>query len=298
MKILLDMGHCLRNSDTGTQGCGKREEVCTREIGYKVKSKMEKLGHTVIICSCDSASSVGESLAYRVNKAKANGGDLYISIHLNSCDGGHGVEIFTYGVKHFNEADNILKNFVSLGLSNRGIKDGSGLYVIRNTPMKSMLVECCFMNDAHDMKIYNSDKMSDAIVKGITGKTVNITPSAPEKPIAKPSAPSKIVNTNTGNNWIRRLQAECNNQGFSNQKVDGYFGESTLNGCPMMREGATGNLTRLLQEKLNALTYNTNGVDGIYGSTTRNAIFNYQANHGLSADGICGKDTWREVIKQ
>lgn len=103
---------------------------------------------------------------------------------------------------------------------------------------------------------------------------------------------------NTGNDWIRRLQAECNRQGFSNQKVDGYFGVNTVNGCPTMRQGARGNLTRLLQEKLNKLTYNTNGVDGIYGSTTFNAICNYQSNHGLSRDGICGKGTWAELIKQ
>jgi len=113
------------------------------------------------------------------------------------------------------------------------------------------------------------------------------------------SETSKTANTvNTGNSWIRRLQAECNKQGFSKQKVDGWYGENTLNGCPLVKQGARGNITRLLQEKLNKLTYNTNGIDGIYGSTTHNAIFNYQSNHGLSADGICGKDTWRKIIQQ
>ena len=120
------------------------------------------------------------------------------------------------------------------------------------------------------------------LVKGYNN-TTNIRPSAP---------------ATGGDDWIRRLQAECNNQGFSNQKVDGYYGENTVNSCPMVKPGATGTITRLLQEKLNALTYNTNGIDAIYGPTTRNAVFNYQNNHHLSADGICGKNTWREIIKQ
>ena len=297
MKILLDMGHCLRGYDTGTQGYGKTEQACTREIGYKLKAKMEALGHTVIICSCDSSNGVLESLAYRVNTANNTGGDLYIAIHLNS-GGGYGTEIFTYGAKVFAEATRTLDGFIALEFTNRGIKDGSHLYVIRNTKMKSMLVECCFM-DTNDMKKYNADNFADCIVKGITGQAVNIPkPTAPTDKVTVIVKPSKPAQTNTGNDWIRRLQAECNKQGFSNQKIDGFYGENTLNGCPLMRQGARGKLTQLLQEKLNYLNYNTDGVDGIYGSTTRKAVYNYQVNHNLSADGICGKDTWREIIKQ
>ena len=45
MKINLDMGHTLSGADTGAEGCGRREQDCTREIGYKVKAKLEALGH-------------------------------------------------------------------------------------------------------------------------------------------------------------------------------------------------------------------------------------------------------------
>ena len=31
--------------------------------------------------------------------------------------------------------------------------------------------------------------------------------------------------------WVENLQQECNNQGYSNQKVDGYPGPNTLDGC-------------------------------------------------------------------
>lgn len=67
MKINLDMGHTLRGADTGAEGCGRREQDCIREIGYKVKTKLEVLGHNVCICSVDSASTVNENLVTRRN---------------------------------------------------------------------------------------------------------------------------------------------------------------------------------------------------------------------------------------
>lgn len=179
MKILLDMGHTLSGADTGAEGCGRREQDCTREIGYKVKAKLEALGHTVVVCSKDSCSSLNDSLSYRANTANNAGGDLYLAIHLNAFNGAaYGTEVYTYGGKEFIEAKNVLANIVALGYRNRGIKDGSHLYVIRNTSMKSMLIECCFIDNQSDMNRYDADNFANAIVKGITGTTVESdTPS-------------------------------------------------------------------------------------------------------------------------
>lgn len=102
--------------------------------------------------------------------------------------------------------------------------------------------------------------------------------------------------SNSGDDWVRRLQQECNNQGFSNQKVDGIAGVNTLNGCPTLRQGASGNITKLLQEKLVSLGYSTNGIDGIYGSGTANAVKSYQSSKGLSQDSVCGQATWRKLL--
>lgn len=102
--------------------------------------------------------------------------------------------------------------------------------------------------------------------------------------------------SNSGDDWVRRLQQECNNQGFSNQKVDSIAGVNTLNGCPTLRQGASGNITKLLQEKLVSLGYSTNGIDGIYGSGTANAVKSYQSSKGLSQDGVCGQATWRKLL--
>ena len=108
---------------------------------------------------------------------------------------------------------------------------------------------------------------------------------------------SKQSNNNTiNNNWIARLQSECNIQGFSNQIVDGIFGPNTLAGCPILRYGAKGNITKLLQEKLVSLGFDTNGIDGIFGNGTDYAVRAFQGRCGLIADGIVGPNTWRKLL--
>ena len=109
------------------------------------------------------------------------------------------------------------------------------------------------------------------------------------KPINQPNKP--LID-----DWVKRLQIACNAQGFSNQIIDGIAGSNTLNGCPTLRKGATGNITKLLQEKLVSLGYNTNGVDGIFGSGTKAAVIAFQKSNGLIPDGIVGNNTWRKIL--
>ena len=90
--------------------------------------------------------------------------------------------------------------------------------------------------------------------------------------------------------WYARLQDECNKQGFSNQVVDGIPGPNTLKGCPVLREGSQGIITKLLQEKLRII------ADGIFGTNTREAVLAFQINNGLVADGVVGQNTWRKIL--
>ena len=126
-------------------------------------------------------------------------------------------------------------------------------------------------------------------------KLVSIANNKVNTPVVETPVINKPT-VNNGNNWIKRLQQECNKQGFSNQNVDGIAGPNTLNGCPTLRKGARGNITKLLQEKLVSLGYNTNGVDGIFGSATDNAVRLFQKSNRLLVDGIVGKNTWRKIL--
>lgn len=194
--VLIDCGHCLRGADTGTGGYGLREEKCTREIGAKLKAKLEAIGYIVVLINCDEASSVTSSINFRVNqanKAEYSHAIMVISIHLNA-GGGRGAEIYTKNGANFTEAVNILKalekeGYVHPNGKSRGIKSGNNLGMVASVNnSKAMLVEGCFM-DSEDMNNYDANKIANAIFTGITGSTSSTdTPPAPSVP--KPTPPT------------------------------------------------------------------------------------------------------------
>jgi len=53
-----------------------------------------------------------------------------------------------------------------------------------------------------------------------------------------------------------------------------------------------------LQRDLGYLGYPVGQVDGIYGWNTVQAVKSFQANNGLTVDGVAGKTTAQQVIKQ
>lgn len=288
---------------------GGHTELCTgasalineltedRKVKDAVIKYLKQLGHEVLDVTppVNYTSSVSLDLAYGVNKANEWGADLFVSIHFNkaynSYNGALGSEVCVYST--YDIAQRVVNGLGELGFKNRGQKIRKELYELRNTSMKAMIVETCFVEATEDVVLYKR-LGADAVGKKIAEAIVNGKAAENTTPVQKEEV-SKPVQT-TGNDWIRRLQQECNVQGFSNQKVDGIAGVNTLNGCPTLRQGARGNITKLLQEKLVSLGYNTNGIDGIYGGATANAVKSYQRSKNLSSDGICGQATWRKLL--
>lgn len=148
------------------------------------------------------------------------------------------------------------------------------------------------------------------IIAVANGKTTTITKEQDGWGYAKEYAGwiclkyTKKVTTSTTtsstkkDNDIAELQQECNKQGFSNQKVDGIVGPNTLAGCPTVKKGAKGNITKWIQKRLISLGYScgSSGADGDFGSGTEKAVKNFQKANGLTADGIVGKDTWKKLL--
>lgn len=287
-------GHTLRGAGTGAVGKIKEGEH-TRLVGAAVRRRLQEKGNKVFNCTVDYASTVNESLALVVQQANREDLDWFISIHFNAASGqGRGVEVYTYEGRQYQDAIDVCKNIANtLGIPNRGVKAGTGLYVIRRTKAKSMLIEVCFVDsdDADKYLAVGYEKVAEAIVKALDGHIVN-NPVVENKPTTKP------INTVKIDNWIKRLQQECNNQGYSNQKVDGVAGPATLAGCPTVRKGAKGNITKLIQEKLLSLGYKLPkwGADGSFGGETVDAVKLFQEAKGLSVDGVVGQNTWRKFL--
>lgn len=96
---------------------------------------------------------------------------------------------------------------------------------------------------------------------------------------------------------VKALQHEFNVQLGAGLVEDGIFGPATKAKCPNIRKGMRGNITKLIQCMLYCRGYDPNGIDGIFGSGTEAAVKAFQRDHGLSADGIVGKNTFEKLFK-
>lgn len=173
MKIAIDLGHGV-GQDRGAVGV-IAEETIINTVGALIISKLKDLGHGVIEIRPIGDLTVGQSLSARVQKADSNNVDLFVSLHANA-GGGVGTEVFTYNAKEVPEARTVLNNLVTLGFTNRGIKDGSKLYVVRNPSATAMLIEVCFVDTQSDVDLYNSigaEGIANAIVSGLTGQVIS-----------------------------------------------------------------------------------------------------------------------------
>lgn len=172
--------HAGHNPD-GKAACGAvgyiKESTEARRVKDEVVRMLREMGHTVYDCTCENGTSVSDVLKKIVNKCNAHDVDLDVSIHFNSAgnlleDGKTtGTEVLLYsGYSRAGEYASAVSNAIAeLGFKNRGTKFRPDLYFLKYTKAPAMLIECCFVNDKDDTKLYDHYKMAKAIVKGITG---------------------------------------------------------------------------------------------------------------------------------
>lgn len=292
MKIAVRGGHCP--NVPGSRGIIDELKE-DRLVKNAVIKYLNQIGVSVLdVTPPDSTSSSSADLSYGVNKANNWGADLFVSIHFNNAystyNGALGTEVCVYS--EYDIAGRVVNKMASLGFRNRGQKVRTGLYELKHTSMKSMIVEVCFVEATEDVALYKKvgyDYIGKTIAEALVNRSSGVTPTPTPTPEPVPT-PTPQPTSKNYNSWIARLQEECNKQGFSNQKVDGIAGPNTLNGSPMVRRGARGNITKLIQEKLGI------SADGIFGANTEVAVKNYQRTNGLSVDGIVGRNTWRKLL--
>ena len=168
--LAIDIGHNVPY-DTGAVGIRKEDDL-NRLVGNALISKLRERGIKVVNCTPNTAKSLNDSLYQRVITANNSGATLFVSIHHNACPGGYGAEVLCIknnyqGGLSTKVGEAILKELAALGLRNRGVKDRRDLYVIDNTSMPALIVECAFVDSSSDMKNYNPEKTAAAIYKGI-----------------------------------------------------------------------------------------------------------------------------------
>ncbi|WP_039658463.1 N-acetylmuramoyl-L-alanine amidase [Clostridium tyrobutyricum] len=188
MIVSYDFGHGT-GQDRGASGYRNEEHDC-REYGVLVIKKLQALGHICYNCTppASPALTLGQSLAYRVNKANYYGSQLHICMHVNAykTDVATGCEVEYASNSGKTYADKVSAEIsTALGLTNRGPKNQPGLYVLKYTKMTAILIEPFFCDNKSDCSKYNAEKLATAIVKGITGIDTSVVPKVTPKPAAQ-----------------------------------------------------------------------------------------------------------------
>lgn len=177
MKITVRGGHCPKVT-------GAREILDELTEDGKVEDAvikyLKQLGHEVLdVTPPDSTSTSSADLAYGVNKANNWGADLFVSIHFNkaykSYNGALGSEVCVYSTHDI--AQRVVNGLGELGFKNRGQKIRTGLYGLKNTSMKSMIVETCFVDATEDVELYKKlgqDAIGKAIAEAISNKKLEV----------------------------------------------------------------------------------------------------------------------------
>lgn len=179
-KIVLDDGHGDNGVTPGKRtpkfedGTFMYENTFNKNVVKYLNEELKRCGFSTILSAPTDADT---PLATRVKIANNAKADLFVSVHANANTGKWGdwggTETFVHPTGESKRIGTIIHKHLMQGtpLRDRGVKDGSGLYVIRNTSMPAVLVECAFMDNKEEAKLLLSDSFrrecAREIAKGI-----------------------------------------------------------------------------------------------------------------------------------
>ncbi len=184
MKIAVRGGHCPK-----VPGASKFIDELTedRKVKESVIKYLKQLGNEVLdVTPPDKTNLLQSDLIYGVDGANHYGADLFVSIHFNKAyniyNGDLGSEVCVY--TPFDTAQRVVNGLAFLGFKNRGQKVRTGLYELKHTNMKAMIIEVCFVEATGDVSLYKRlgyDLIGKTIAECIADKKL----STIEKPTQK-----------------------------------------------------------------------------------------------------------------
>lgn len=259
IKIYLDYGH--GGKDNGAVKYLVEDEMnlvqgraCATELraaGFQVKESR--------------TSDKYKSLADRVAEANEWGADLFISWH-NNAGKGNGWEAWVMSAMGEMVAEAIEKRVKEFGQNSRGIKDGSDLYVIKNTNMPAVLLEGFFVDNKADAAQNDTAKEQKAYGVAVAKGVMDIYNVKPKK------------TATTENKKPETAKTKKNYSGtFPKLPERGY-----------LTKGDKGTQVENLQKFLNWAIGTKLEIDGSFGNMTFSAVETFQAKYDLKVDGKFG----------
>lgn len=173
IKIFIDQGHNPKSYNTGASGNGLDEHDVTYNVGlYLYELLVNDPRFAVITSRVEPGQLLGTdnrtSLEERVRMANTWGADYFISIHANASDSetASGTEAFVYNSKSisYQFAKSMVDEIVTrLDMKDRGVKENSQFYVLKNTRMPATLMELGFLTNEDDAKKLKDDQFEFAV---------------------------------------------------------------------------------------------------------------------------------------
>ena len=164
--IIIDAGH--GGEDSGTIGTnGVLEKTLNLEIAEKIAEMLSDKGYAVVLTRTEDKLLYGEGenikgmrkisdLKNRVKIAEQYPDGIFVSIHMNS----YRTEKYSGFQAYFNGNDPnsrklalAIQNSVKNGLqkdNQRAVKDGGELYILKNAPTTTVLLECGFLSNSEE----------------------------------------------------------------------------------------------------------------------------------------------------
>ena len=184
MKIAVRGGHCPR-----IPGASKFIDELTedRKVKESVIKYLKQLDHEVLDVTPPDNTNLSQSdLIYGVDGANHYGADLFVSIHFNKAyniyNGDLGSEVCVY--TPFDTAQRVVNGLAFLGFKNRGQKVRTGLYELKHTNMKAMIIEVCFVEATGDVSLYKRlghDLIGKTIAECIADKKISTSEKVTQK---------------------------------------------------------------------------------------------------------------------
>jgi N-acetylmuramoyl-L-alanine amidase len=171
--VVIDAGHGAHDRG-GRSIVGLNEKDLALDTALRLKRSLEWRGFRVVMTR---TTDIFVPLDRRVAIATATPNSIFVSVHYNWSRGraGHGVETYFCSPKSQRLAQNVQRQLTgAYKTSNRGVKRGCWIRVLRKNVRPAILVECGFVSNPSDNSVVQSasgrQRIADAIAKGIVAE--------------------------------------------------------------------------------------------------------------------------------